>query len=158
MSSPHPAWIPLPTVAINTGRIILLREIPLLPLPTSLSSLPSPLSVRIIAHIIYYDASRSLAVIQQEEQQLSVDTTLIKDFHFQLNSLQQFIGELEYQNQTEKDNNNNNNDKNPIVSGWLLRARVFRCMSTLDMNLFERVLLLRREMQRKIGIDDITFN
>jgi len=169
-SAPHAAWIPLPVASIKSGHILLLKELPLLPLPSITSSSASlseslpVLSVRVIGRMIYYDAERSSGIIEDEKQQQSllVDVSLIKEFEFTLNSLIQFIGELEqhddnYNEQADRSHNETTHN-NVLDKRWILRARVYRCMSGLDMAVFEQVVLLRRELQYKLGIKDTVYS
>ncbi|CAN0503980.1 unnamed protein product, partial [Ectocarpus sp. 8 AP-2014] len=82
---------------------------------------PSPLG-----SLKSYDAAADVAVVDYKGDQLTIDACLLTDFQFRIDSLYEFIGEVQ------------------ASDGKKVKARVCRNVDGLDTHLFERALQVRR--------------
>lgn len=71
-----------------------------------------------------YDPDKNIAVIEYDNVQLNVDTSLIDQFHCRENGLIRFVGKVD----------------NKVFS-----ARVYNVFESMDTKLFDQTLQLRRK-------------
>ncbi|CAM9798677.1 unnamed protein product [Ascophyllum nodosum] len=76
----------LQDLAIKPGKIHLVREI----LHDGVTG-----SVKVLGSLTSYDAAANLAVIEYKGDKLSVDSSLLPGFQFRIDSLYEFIGEIQ---------------------------------------------------------------
>lgn len=93
-------------------------------------------SVRVIGRCVQVDALQKRMALagrqQYQDQRLEVDTELIPDMRFAVDSLYQFIGELRW-------HSSDSHDGRPV-----LRARVGRQVDGMDLSLYEQAVRIRR--------------
>jgi len=85
-------------------------------------------SVRVLGRLQEYDPKNNRAVIEHNNVTLKIDTVFLESFPFKVNSMFQFIGEIETYNKE-----------------MILKARVGRNIDEMDLILFERALKIRRD-------------
>eukprot|EP00252_Welwitschia_mirabilis_P012392 TRINITY_DN27425_c0_g1_i1.p1 TRINITY_DN27425_c0_g1~~TRINITY_DN27425_c0_g1_i1.p1 ORF type:complete len:127 (-),score=10.91 TRINITY_DN27425_c0_g1_i1:242-622(-) len=116
---------------IQAGRIVMLEELN----PTS-SFFRDGASLRITGRLLEYSVDTAVAVIGDGDATFKIDTQNLRDIHFRIGSLYQFIGELLIQPGT-------------YPTQAILQARVGRNVDGMDMNLFRKSLELRRKFEAK---------
>ncbi|KAG0168867.1 hypothetical protein DFQ28_004486 [Apophysomyces sp. BC1034] len=91
-------------------------------------------SVRVTGKLVSFDPAADRAVIEHKNARLAISTELIDAFPFEQGVMTQFIGEL-----------HRGQDHMP-----LLQARVVRNVDTLDMDLYEKVIVaIRSNLARR---------
>ncbi|XP_030459884.1 CST complex subunit TEN1 [Syzygium oleosum] len=106
------------------------------PVPLEELRPPSPLfadgaSLRVLGKLQEYSVETTVAIIVDAGASLKIDTQHLRDLHFRVGSIYQFIGELQVQPDNEA----------------VLRARVGRNVDGLDLNLYYQSLQLVRQFQ-----------
>eukprot|EP00903_Cladosiphon_okamuranus_P007066 g6868.t1 len=109
----------LTDLTIQPGKIHLVREI----LHDGITG-----SVRVLGSLRSYDAAANGAVVEYKGDHLDIDASLLTDFQFRIDSLYEFIGEIQDGPSGKKK----------------VKARVCRNVDGLDTHLFEKALQVRR--------------
>ncbi|KAG2173825.1 hypothetical protein INT43_005245 [Umbelopsis isabellina] len=91
-------------------------------------------SVRATGILMGYNPDENRAIIEHKGHALDVATDLLDTFSYNTKDLLQCIGELEY-----------NHDSNRL----LLRARVSRKVDGLDLDLYEKAIMVHRKYEEK---------
>ena len=88
-------------------------------------------SVRVLGTLRSYDLAESAATIEHNGSSLRVDTSALEAHAFRSGELLQFIGEVSVPNSGD-----------PI-----LRARIVRHVASMNLELFDRALAMRRDFE-----------
>ncbi|KAJ3395983.1 hypothetical protein HDU92_004480 [Lobulomyces angularis] len=113
-------------------------------------------SVRVLGKINSLYLNESLAIIEFKETEMLMDLCLLGTDVQKLNktSLYQFLGDLEdFEEDQMLKNSNISIPKHAGSGAVILKARIFRLMDGLDLNLFEKSLTLKRRfLQEREGL------
>lgn len=93
-------------------------------------------SLRVTGRLLEFSVETAIAVIVDGGATFRIDTQNLRDIHFRIDSLYQFIGELLIQPGLQ-----------PHQA--ILQARVGRNVDGMDMHLYRRSLELRRQFEAK---------
>ncbi|XP_062208862.1 CST complex subunit TEN1-like [Phragmites australis] len=137
VADPESSRIPPPLIdilraassAMKPGVPVILRE-----LEPSSEMFKQGTSLRVTGNLQSHDVDSAVVVIQDGSVSLKVDTRHLRDISFQTNSAYQFIGEL----LIHPDND------------AILQARIGRNFDGLDLNLYQRCLLIRQQYEAKL--------
>ncbi|KAI8093329.1 telomere-capping, CST complex subunit-domain-containing protein [Halteromyces radiatus] len=89
-------------------------------------------SIRITGRLVNFQPANNIAIIEYKQSSLQLDTELI-DIGMNTGTMVQCIGEVKYDQQ---------------LGQLVLKPRIIRDVDSLDMNLFEKTVLLRQQHEQ----------
>eukprot|EP01018_Ginkgo_biloba_P018989 Gb_02569 [translate_table: standard] len=117
--------------SIKAGTLVVLQD-----LQPSSPFFVNGASLRLTGRLQEYSVDSAIAVIVDGESSFRIDTQNLREIHFRIGSLYQFIGELLIPPGLPSDQ-------------AVLQARVGRNVDGIDMNLYRNSLQLRRQFEAK---------
>ena len=105
-------------------------------------------SVRVTGILESFDAASAKATVEQNGSLLVVDTSALEGAVLRAGEQSQFLGEIHAHAAASSDADN----QQPLVTIVVLRARVHRLVTGLNLSLYERAATAMREFTAELGV------